>query len=88
MAEAIAGMMSARNSKFLVVTNAVSYNLYKRCLDEDASDRRVPWVSRVVMATTGIAAVVRAQPSEVVFTVILAGWAGIGASFDPLLVTR
>ncbi|WP_210423520.1 sodium:solute symporter family transporter [Halorussus marinus] len=31
-------------------------------------------------------AVDRKRPSGVVFTVILGGWAGIGASFGPLLI--
>lgn len=87
MAGAIAGMMSTSDSKFLVATNAVSYNLYKRFINQDASDRQVLWVSRVVMAIIVVAAITLAQPSGVVFTVILGGWAGIGASFGPLLIT-
>lgn len=86
MAGAIAGMMSTSDSKFLVATNAVSYNLYKRFVNEDASDRQILWVSRAVMAAIVIAAIILAQPSGVVFTVILGGWAGIGASFGPLLI--
>ncbi|WP_134669797.1 sodium/proline symporter [Halorussus marinus] len=86
MAGAIAGMMSTSDSKFLVATNAVSYNLYKRFVDEDASDRKILWVSRAVMAVIVVAAIALAQPSGVVFTVILGGWAGIGASFGPLLI--
>jgi len=86
MAGAIAGMMSTSDSKFLVATNAVSYNLYKRFVNEDASDRKILWVSRAVMAVIVVAAVILAQPSGVVFTVILGGWAGIGASFGPLLI--
>lgn len=86
MAGAIAGMMSTSDSKFLVATNAVSYNLYKRFINENASDQQILWVSRGVMAAIVVAAVVLAQPSGVVFTVILGGWAGIGASFGPLLI--
>jgi sodium/proline symporter len=86
MAGAIAGMMSTSDSKFLVATNAVSYNLYKRFVDPDASDRKTLWVSRAVMAVIVVGAVVLARPSGVVFTVILGGWAGIGASFGPLLI--
>lgn len=86
MAGAIAGMMSTSDSKFLVATNAVSYNLYKRFVDEDATDRQLLWVSRAVMAVVVAAAVALAQPSGVVFTVILGGWAGIGASFGPLVI--
>lgn len=86
MAGAIAGMMSTSDSKFLVATNAVSYNLYKRFINEDASDRKILWISRAVMAAIVIAAITLARPSGVVFTVILGGWAGIGASFGPLLI--
>jgi|AntRauMinimDraft_4_1070384.scaffolds.fasta_scaffold00436_10 sodium/proline symporter len=86
MAGAIAGMMSTSDSKFLVATNAVSYNLYKRFINEDASDRKLLWVSRAVMAVIVVGAIVLAQPSGVVFNVILGGWAGIGASFGPLLI--
>lgn len=86
IAAAIAGMMSTSDSKFLVATNAVSYNLYKRFVNEDASDQKILWVSRAVMAVIVAAAVALARPSGVVFTVILGGWAGIGASFGPLLI--
>lgn len=86
IAAAIAGMMSTSDSKFLVATNAVSYNLYKRFINEDATDRQILWVSRAVMAVIVAAAVALARPSGVVFTVILGGWAGIGASFGPLLI--
>jgi sodium/proline symporter len=55
-------------------------------MNKDASDRRVLWVSRAVMAAIVAAAVALARPSGVVFTVILGGWAGIGASFGPLLI--
>jgi len=78
MAGAIAGMMSTSDSKFLVATNAVSYNLYKRFINEDAGDRKLLWVSRAVMAVIVVGAIVLAQPSGVVFNVILGGWAGIG----------
>ncbi|MFB6127110.1 MAG: histidine kinase N-terminal 7TM domain-containing protein [Halolamina sp.] len=86
MAGAIAGMMSTSDSKFLVATNAVSYNLYKCFVNGDASDRQILWVSRGVMAVIVVAAVAMARPSGVVFSVILGGWAGIGASFGPLLI--
>jgi sodium/proline symporter len=86
MAGAIAGMMSTSDSKFLVATNAVSYNLYKRFVNPDASDRQVLWVSRGVMLCIVAAAIAMARPGGVVFTVILGGWAGIGASFGPLLI--
>lgn len=86
IAGAIAGMMSTSDSKFLVATNAVSYNLYKRFVNEEASDQQILWVSRAVMVVIVAAAVVLARPSGVVFTVILGGWAGIGASFGPLLI--
>jgi len=86
MAGAIAGMMSTSDSKFLVATNAVSYNLYKRFVNGDASDRQLLWVSRAVMAAIVVAAIAMARPGGVVFTVILGGWAGIGASFGPLLI--
>lgn len=86
IAGAVAGMMSTSDSKFLVATNAVSYNLYKRFVNEDASDQQILWVSRAVMVLIVAAAIVLARPSGVVFTVILGGWAGIGASFGPLLI--
>lgn len=86
IAAAVAGMMSTSDSKFLVATNAISYNIYKRFVDEDASDREVLLVSRGVMVAIVVAAIALARPSGLVFTVILGGWAGIGASFGPLLI--
>lgn len=86
IAGAVAGMMSTSDSKFLVATNAVAYNVYKRFVREDASDREVTTVARLVMVLIVIAAVLLARPGGVVFTVILGGWAGIGASFGPLII--
>lgn len=86
IAGAVAGMMSTSDSKFLVATNAVAYNVYKRFVREDASDREVTMVARAVMVVIVAAAVLLARPSGVVFTVILGGWAGIGASFGPLII--
>lgn len=86
VAGAIAGMMSTSDSKFLVATNAISYNIYKRFIKEDASDRELLWVSRLIMVAIVGASILLARPEGVVFTVILGGWAGIGASFGPLLI--
>lgn len=86
VAGAVAGMMSTSDSKFLVATNAIAYNIYNRFIDVDASDRQVLLVSRTVMILIVLAAIGLARPSGVVFTVILGGWAGIGASFGPLLI--
>lgn len=86
IAGAVAGMMSTSDSKFLVATNAAAYNVYKRFIRDDASDREVTMVARGVMVLIVGAAVLMAQPSGTVFSVILGGWAGIGASFGPLLI--
>lgn len=86
IAGAVAGMMSTSDSKFLVATNAVAYNVYKRFVREGASDREVTFVARATMVVIVIAAVALARPSGLVFSVILGGWAGIGASFGPLLI--
>lgn len=79
-------MMSTSDSKFLVATNAVSYNLYKQFVNEDATDRQILWISRAMMAIIVIAAILLALPCVVVFTVILGGRAGTGTSFGPLLI--
>lgn len=86
IAGAVAGMMSTSDSKFLVATNAVAFNVYKRFVREDAGDREVTMVARAVMVVIVLAAIALARPSGVVFSVILGGWAGIGASFGPLLI--
>ncbi|GAD52912.1 hypothetical protein MBEHAL_1672 [Halarchaeum acidiphilum MH1-52-1] len=86
IAGAFAGMMSTSDSKFLVATNAVAYNLYKRFVDEDASDRTITLVSRGALVVIIAAAVWMASPSGHVFNVILGGWGGIGASFGPLII--
>ena len=64
IAGAFAGMMSTSDSKFLVATNAVSYNLYKRFIDEDASDRTIMLISRTVLIFIIAAAVWMASPVD------------------------
>ncbi|MFB6070011.1 MAG: sodium/proline symporter [Halanaeroarchaeum sp.] len=86
VAGAFAGMMSTSDSKFLVATNAVAYNIYARFIDEDASDRAIMVVSRATLVVIIGVAVWMASPSGQVFNVILGGWGGIGASFGPVII--
>ncbi len=86
VAGAMAGMMSTSDSKFLVATNCISYNIYKRFIHPDASDREILWISRGLVVFMVAIAMAMAQPEGVVFSVILGGWAGIGSSFGPLMI--
>lgn len=86
VAGAFAGMMSTSDSKFLVATNAVAYNVYARFIDKDASDRAIMLVSRGALVVIIGVAVYMASPSGQVFSVILGGWGGIGASFGPIII--
>lgn len=86
MAGAVAGFMSTTDSKFLVVTNSVAHNIYKRFINKDATDTQTLYVAKGTMVVIIALAMLLARPELTVFGVILAGFAGIGSSFGPVLV--
>lgn len=92
IAAAMAAMMSTADSMLLVATASVVQDFYHKIFARGASETILVRVSRLVTLLIGAAAflvALRQDPNAtggLVFWLVLFAWAGLGASFGPLLV--
>jgi len=92
IAAAMAAMMSTADSMLLVATSSVVQDFYHKLFGRGVSERRLVRLSRLVTLAIGLIAFVvalRQNPGDtggLVFWLVLFAWAGLGASFGPLLV--
>ena len=84
---AIAAMMSTADSQLLSSASAVSEDIYRRMLKPEATQTDLLRVSRLATLAVGIAAFLLAwQADELVYSMVLYAWAGLGAAFGPPLL--
>lgn len=78
--------MSTVSSLLVVVGGAFSRDIYQKLLNREADDRRVLWVSRVMVAAVGLVvlALAVARPSSI-FRMVLFAWSGCGILAIPVL---
>jgi len=74
-------------AQILVVASSLAEDFYKRLFHEDASHKKILFVSRLGVVGTAIIAFLIAffQPSTI-YQLVLYSWSGLGASFGPLLL--
>ena len=83
---ALAAMMSTADSQLLVITSAVSEDVYHQTLRPDADQKRLVLISRVATVIIGVLAISLSQLPSSVFDKVLFAWGGLGAAFGPALV--
>ena len=79
--------MSSASSYLLITGSSVAENIYRGIFKKDATDNQVLVVSRITLACVllfGIA--VAWNEDSVIFNVVSYAWAGLGASFGPLML--
>ena len=79
--------MSSASSYLLITGSSVAENIFRGVFKKDATDNQVLIVSRITLAVVllfGIA--VAWNENSVIFTVVSYAWAGLGASFGPLML--
>lgn len=87
MAGILAATISSSDSYLLIAGSAFSQGLYKGIFKKDASDKRVMWMSRlVILLITFISIVIAWDEHSVIFTIVSFAWAGFGATFGPLVL--
>ena len=82
-----AASMSSSSSYMIIGASAVGENLFRGLLHKKATDRQVMFVARatlVVMFLFGIA--IAFDQNSSIFQVVSYAWAGLGASFGPLML--
>lgn len=83
-----AASMSSSSSYMIIGASAVGENIYRGVINRKASDRQVMMVARttlLVMFLFGI--FVAFDQNSSIFQVVSYAWAGLGASFGPLMLT-
>ncbi len=83
----LAASISSSDSYLLISASALSKNIYKGILRKNATDKEVMWVTRgILIAITLFAMIVATGGNQVIFTIVDFAWAGLGATFGPLLL--
>lgn len=87
LAGAVAAMMSTADSQLLIATSSISEDIIHKSLRKDLDDRRLVFLSRIVILAVGLIALVMAFTSKsLIYTIVGWAWAGIGCSFAPAVI--
>lgn len=83
----LAAIMSTADSQLIMCSSSISQDIYKGLINKNATDDRVLNIGRITTVVIALAAVVIAwDPDSSVMTLVSDAWAGLGASFGPLVV--
>lgn len=87
LAGILAAVMSTIDSQLLVSSSALSEDFYKTWLKPHASESELVMVGRVTVIMIAVIAVLIAlDPESKVLTLVSYAWAGLGASFGPVVL--
>lgn len=88
MAGILAATISSSDSYLLIAASAFAKNLYEGIWKKNnADDKQVMRVSRIVLLLIALLGVVIAWDEEsVIFTIVSFAWAGFGATFGPVIL--
>jgi sodium/proline symporter len=83
----LATTINAMSSQVLVLASTVTEDLYKKLFHKDACSRELLIVSRLgVVVVAAVAFVIAYAQLSTIYTLVQYAWAGLGASFGPLLL--
>jgi len=83
----LAAIMSTADSQLLVAASAISEDFYKTFFNKEASHKQLIFVSRIaVVAISIVAYLLSLNPNSSVFRVVSFAWAGLGATFGPIII--
>lgn len=82
-----AASMSSSSSYLLVAGSSIAENIYRGIFKKDASDKQVMFVARIALFVVFLVGIFIARDeSSSIFGVVSYAWAGLGASFGPLVI--
>ncbi|MYL33842.1 sodium/solute symporter [Pontibacillus yanchengensis] len=82
-----AAIQSTFSSQLMVATQALASDILKSVVKKDFTNKQLVKISRWTMIGLGLVATgIALMNIEAVFTLVLYAWAGLGASFGPLLI--
>jgi SSS family solute:Na+ symporter/sodium/proline symporter len=87
LAAIFSAIMSTTDSQMILVSQTISHDLFKQVVTDDVSQKHMVWIGRAVVLMVGaLGAIVALQEARIVFWFVLYAWAGLGASFGPVLI--
>ena len=83
----LAASMSSADSYMLIVSSSLANDIYKDVIKKNASETHVFWVARITMLSVTVFGIcVALFGNQSIFRVVSYAWAGLGASFGPLIL--
>lgn len=87
LAAILAAVMSTADSQLLVTSSSFTKDFYKVVLKKDAKDKELVLISRIaVVVVAFIAFLIALNPDSSVLGLVSYAWAGLGASFGPVVL--
>jgi len=86
MSGILAASMSSVDSYLLIVSSALANDFYKGIIDKKASEKKVMRLARITEVLVVIFGIIVAVSGDTIFGVVAYAWAGLGASFGPLIL--
>ncbi|KAA0893101.1 sodium/proline symporter PutP [Pusillimonas sp. ANT_WB101] len=83
----LAAVMSTLSCQLLVSSSTLTEDIYKAFLRQNASQRELVWVGRLMVLTVALVAIAIAHnPDSKVLGLVSYAWAGFGAAFGPVVL--
>ena len=83
----LAAIMSTADSQLLVTASSVSEDIYHSIINKKASPKKVLLLSRITVITVAVIAyLIALDPDSSVMGLVSDAWAGLGASFGPIVL--
>jgi sodium/proline symporter len=87
LAAVFSAIRSTADSQLLVASSSVVRDIYQKGVGRQISDRKLMLISRIAVLVLGLAAIILAlTEARAIFWFVLFSWAGLGASFGPVLI--
>jgi len=87
LAAVVSAIRSTADSQLLVASSSLVRDMYQQGMGKDVSDKILMRLSRISVLALGIAATILAlTEARAIFWFVLFSWAGLGASFGPVLI--
>jgi sodium/proline symporter len=83
----LAASMSSADSYMLIVSSSLANDIYRDIFKKDANEKTVLWAARIAMfMVTLFGILIAVSGNQSIFRVVSYAWAGLGASFGPLVL--
>ena len=83
----LAAAISSSDSYLLISASAIAENVYHGVFHKKASDKNVMLVTRIILVVIMLfAMLVATGGNQVIFSIVDFAWAGLGATFGPLMI--